>query len=68
LLEATRGPHHYAMEQAESYLYMIAALRDEVRALQHYITILEWQNRYLTEQLKQADLHVEILSPTRIDS
>jgi len=56
------------MEQAEAYLYMTAALRDEVRALQHYITILEWQNRYLTEQLKQADLHCEILSPTRIDS
>jgi hypothetical protein len=54
--------------EGPSPLWIIAALRDEVRALQHYITILEWQNRYLTEQLKQADLHMRNIIADRIDS
>lgn len=49
-------------------LWIIAALRDEVRCLRQYIELLEWENKYLREQVAQCDLACEILSPTRIDS
>ena len=49
-------------------IWIIAALRDELRAKEHYIAILEWRIRYLEQQVAQCDLACEILSPTRIDS
>jgi hypothetical protein len=49
-------------------LFVIAALRDEIRCLRQYISLLEWENEYLKDQVRQCDVAVEIFHPTRIDS
>jgi hypothetical protein len=51
--------------EAPDPLWVIAALRDEIRCLHQYCALLEWQNKYLNEQLVKADLHCELLQPTR---
>jgi hypothetical protein len=67
-LRTLPGPLNYAMENGPSPLWVIAALRDEIRCLRQYISLLEWENQYLKDQVRQCDLAVEIFHPTRIDS